>query len=202
MYLNFARLQLAFLLGVALVLGKQPGTPVFALHKAFKRRALICEHGNHLPVISLLSAFNEDEIAIIDANVDHRITRGSKQVTIAVNPFLGNGNVALYILSVIFRRTTRNATANHKTTKGNLHSILPSNGKRVLAVVLDNATVSKGGQIAIANGVAHLHILKDVLELGRLAVVLSYVAVNELRHLIQFFFIHPLHKRLTNFNQS
>ena len=65
LYLDFARLQLAALLGIALVLCKQPGTPIFALHKAFKRRALICEHGNHLPVISLLSSFNEDKITVI-----------------------------------------------------------------------------------------------------------------------------------------
>ena len=64
LYLNFARLQLTALLGIALVLCKQPGAPIFALHKAFERRALISEHSNHLPVISLLSAFNEDEIAV------------------------------------------------------------------------------------------------------------------------------------------
>ena len=69
-----------------------------------------------------------------------------------------------------------------------------------LQIELDNAIES--GQIAVANRIAHLHILKDVLELGRFAVVLPYVAVNELRHLIQFFFIHPLHKRLTKFDLS
>ncbi len=58
------------------------------------------------------------------------------------------GNVTLYLLLVIFRRTTRNYTANHKTTKGNLHRILPSNGKRILSVAVSNTTVAQGSHYA------------------------------------------------------
>ena len=101
---NFSRLQLAALFGVALVFGKKPRATVSAVHKALERCAFIGENSDNLPVVCLLRAFDKHKVAFVYANIYHRITCGTEQVTVAVEPLFGNSNVALYFLAVIFGR--------------------------------------------------------------------------------------------------